>query len=39
MAELTARVLRVDLSNRTTSTEEVPAEIVRKWVGGTGMGT
>src|SRR6266508_320379 len=38
MAELTARMLRVDLSEETTSVEEVPAEVVRKWVGGTGLG-
>ena len=38
MAELTARVLRVDLSKRTTGVEEVPAEVVRKWIGGTGLG-
>lgn len=39
MPELTARLLRVDLSSQTTSVEDVPAEIVRKWVGGTGLGT
>lgn len=38
MTELTARLLRVDLSTRTTNVEEVPAEVVRKWVGGTGLG-
>jgi aldehyde:ferredoxin oxidoreductase len=38
MVELTARVLRVDLSKRTTGVEEVPAEVVRKWIGGTGLG-
>src|SRR5215212_414555 len=38
MTELAARLLRVDLTNRTTSIEEVPPEVVRKWVGGTGLG-
>ena len=36
--ELTARVLRVNLANRTTSVEDLPAEVVRKWIGGTGLG-
>src|SRR5688572_28698478 len=36
--ELTARVLRMDLTNRTTSEENLSAEVVRKWIGGTGLG-
>src|SRR5215212_3142814 len=36
--ELTARVLRVDLSSGRTSVEEVAPDVVRKWVGGTGLG-
>jgi aldehyde:ferredoxin oxidoreductase len=32
------RVLRVDLSTGTTSVEEVEPEVMRKWVGGTGLG-
>jgi aldehyde:ferredoxin oxidoreductase len=39
MPELTARLLRVNLSDQTTSVEDVSAEVVRKWVGGTGLGT
>ena len=35
---LTGRVLRVDLSSGTTWAEEVSAELMRKWVGGTGLG-
>lgn len=38
MADLTARVLRVNLTDRTTSVEEVPPDVVRKWVGGVGLG-
>src|SRR6476620_5006530 len=37
-SELTGRVLRVDLSSGQTSVEEVPADVLRKWVGGTGLG-
>ena len=34
----TARLLRVDLSTGTTSDEEVAPEILRKWIGGAGLG-
>jgi aldehyde:ferredoxin oxidoreductase len=35
---LQARVLRVDLSAGTATPEEVPPDVLRKWVGGTGLG-
>jgi len=34
----TARVLRVDLSSGSTSVEDVAPEVLRKWIGGTGLG-
>src|SRR5215212_2423882 len=34
----TARVLRVDLSAGTSSVEEVAPEVLRKWIGGSGLG-
>lgn len=34
----TGRLLRVDLSNRRTSVEEIDPAVLRKWVGGTGLG-
>ena len=34
MADLTARLLRVNLTDQTTSIEDVPANVVRTWVGG-----
>ena len=34
----TARMLRVDLSNGTTSDEDVAPDVLRKWIGGTGLG-
>jgi aldehyde:ferredoxin oxidoreductase len=39
MPELTARLLRVNLTDQTTSIEDVPSDVVRTWVGGTGLGT
>ena len=35
---LTARLLRVDLSTGQTADEDVPPDVLRKWVGGTGIG-
>ena len=35
MPELTVRLLRVNLSDQTTSIEDVSADVVRTWVGGT----
>src|SRR5919205_2000131 len=35
---LTARLLRVDLSTGQTADEVVPPDVLRKWVGGTGIG-
>ena len=33
-----ARLLRVDLSTGATSVDEVDPEVLRKWIGGTGLG-
>jgi aldehyde:ferredoxin oxidoreductase len=35
---LTARLLRVDLSTGQTADEVVPPDVLRRWVGGTGIG-
>src|SRR3712207_2629898 len=35
---LTARLLRVDLSTGQTADEVVPPDVLRTWVGGTGIG-
>ena len=32
------RGLRIDLSRRTSSEEELPAEVARLWLGGRGLG-
>jgi aldehyde:ferredoxin oxidoreductase len=32
------RVLRIDLSRRTHRVEEIPADIIRKVIGGRGLG-
>src|SRR5436305_1272617 len=34
----TARVLRVDLSAGTSSVEEIAPEVLRTWIGGSGLG-
>ena len=34
----TGRMLRVDLTNGTSSVEEVESDVLRKWIGGTGLG-
>ena len=34
----TARLIRVDLSTGTTSAEDVDPDVLRKWIGGTGLG-
>ncbi|MGE3271456.1 MAG: aldehyde ferredoxin oxidoreductase N-terminal domain-containing protein, partial [Chloroflexota bacterium] len=36
---LTGRLLRVDLSTGTTSDEDIAPDVLRKWIGGTGLGT
>src|SRR5919199_4773548 len=36
--ELSGRLLRLDLSSGKTGVEEISPEVMRKWVGGTGMG-
>ena len=36
--ECSQKLLRIELSRRTASEETIPAEVLRRYVGGTGIG-
>ena len=35
---MTHFMLRIDLSNRSYQVEEIPSEVIKKYVGGRGLG-